>query len=237
MKKLWSQKFLSKSYKNRVQKKKPKKSILKKKVRQRVNRMSREQMIRFGNQNSICVVREFWKIVHIKPQSSPTYRQILDQFGSWKNYVMNLQNRGVRKDGFFEYTSDEQYIKTCLRFGIRTKKDYELMRKQYGSIIILSFGEIIKRFGNWKNFKRLLRCFDLQGILQEYVIRSINIGHALTLSQCEQIGLQIIRVMNSYGRNIFNRLLRSKQRQIYKKALGGKYEELGIDKKAIGIDL
>ena len=237
MKKLWSEKFLSKSYKNRCKKevKKQKKSLLKKKVRESVRKMSKEQMIQFGNKHDICTVREFWKIVHSQIDA-PTYRQILDEFGSWHNYRVSLKNKGNRHK-FIQYVSDQHYIKTCLRFGIRQKRDYMLMRKSYGSIIMLSLQEINKRFGNWRNFKRLLKCYDLEGILEQYVIKSINVGHALTLSECQQIGLQIVRVMNSYGRNIFNKLLRQKQKQIYKSVLEGNYEELGIDKKAIGIDL
>lgn len=236
MKKLWSQKFLSKSYKSRSNKiKQPKKSLLKQKVRKSVAKMSKQQMIQFGNVHDICTVREFWKIVHIC-SDAPTYRQILEEFGSWHNYRVSLKNRGKRKR-FIQYVSDQHYIKTCLRFGIKNKRDYMLMRKEYSSIILLSFQELKRRFGCWLNFKKLLRCFDLQGMLQDYVIKSINAGHALTLSQCEQIGLQIKRVMNHYGRNIFNKLLRQKQKQIYKSVLEGKYEELGIDKKAIGIDL
>ena len=223
----WSQKYLKLSPRGRrrqVQKnqKKQKRKYKKVQRRQGVKRYSREQMIEWGKRNGVRVVRDLWKMASIQ-EDTPTFKMVLKQFGSWGAYKEAI-GLCEQRQGYIGQRTQEQYIRLCIRFNIQTAQDYKRIRKQYKGIII-SYNKLLDKFGNWYNFKRLLRCFDVDRILTEYVQASIEAGHALKLSECDKLGIQIRRAMNSYGRKIFNALVRKKEEEIYKIIIKGQNHE------------
>ena len=223
MAKTWSKKFLSSSPKERN----------KKKRKSNYNRgrnngckfkvdMSREEMLEWGRKNGIRIVDDMRKIVS-ETQTGPSFKQLLKVFGSWKKYRDEL---GIfhSLNSFFT-CSDEDYIRLCIRFRIRTREDYKTKYQQYKGIMF-SINKLEKRFGGWLNFKRLLFCCDFDRIMDAYVEKSIERGHRLTLDECDELGIEIRNAMSMYSKTIFNRLVAKKEKLIYE--IGSKNYEKGI---------
>lgn len=232
----WSEKYLKlspKARRNRENKKnklknkpprfkkkvKPKRKYTKVIRRKNVKKYTREQMIEWGRINGIRVVRDLWKMAFIQ-EDTPTFKMILKEFGSWGKYKELVGNVFVdeEKTGFIGDKTEQEYARLCLRFNIFKRADYLRVRKQYSNILI-SYEKLMQRFGSWYNFRRLLKCFDTQRIITEYVEASIEAGHPLKLYECDEKGIEIRRAMEGLGKRIFNRLLRKKQTQIYAEAL------------------
>lgn len=217
MKRLWSEKFLKLSERGRKPKKQnsirkyPKNIILRKSVKH----YSYSELIEWGNKNGIRVVRDLWRLASIK-EDTPTFRNILEEFGSWGRYKKELN---ISKKGFIKDMTDEEYIQLCVKLGVKgTVIDYMNKYNRYKGLLI-NYNNIIKKFGNWYNFKRLINCFNVDKLLEDYVENSIEYGHALTLKECDELGIEIRRAMNLYGRRVFNALIREKEKQIYLKAI------------------
>lgn len=215
MKSLWSDKFLKLSRtarKNQYKDKKKKRTYTKTERRIGVKRYNKQELLQWGKKRNIMVVRDLWKAAKIY-EEAPTYRNILEQFGSWKNYTEAL---GITNKKFYQQKLDDRsYIQLCIRMGVTgKKKDYTQRYCKYKGIL-LSPQMVIKTYGNWTNFKRLIYSLNMDKVLQSYVLKSIQVGHILTLKQSDQYGIEIRRVMDSYSKKVFNLLLRQKQKQIY----------------------
>lgn len=219
MKSLWSDKFLKLSPKQRKKtcNKKKKRSYTKVQQRKNVKHYTKEQLISWGKQHNLLTVRDLWKFAKIY-EDCPTYKNVLKQFGSWGNYKKGLGVISI--SGFPNGLDDRQYIQLCINLGIQgDKKSYEQKYKKYKGIL-LSVGKVINIYGSWYNFKRLIYSLNVDKILQSYVLKSMQIGHALTLEQCDKYNIQIRRAMDCYGKKIFNLLIRQKQKQIYLSIIG-----------------
>lgn len=221
---LWSEKFLNtkiglrqeKKKTERKEEKKQKRKYRKVNKRKRVIEYTRQELIRWGNQHQVRVVRDIWRLAH-QYEDCPTFDNILKIFGSWGRYKKHLVTQ--KRIYFNKQMTDEQYIKLCINLGIDgTIKSYSEKYKKYKGILI-SYQRVIKRFGNWYNFKRLIKCLNVQTILQQYIYASIQKGKALTIRQSNQKGIQIQRAMNLFGKKLFNRILRQKQIMIYKQVM------------------
>jgi len=82
---------------------------------------------------------------------------------------------------YWKGRTDEDYIKLCVNLGMDgTLRDYREKMKKYGGILVCH-QKIRKKFGNWTNFKKLIRCYNLDMLIYDYVSKSIECGHPLTL--------------------------------------------------------
>lgn len=114
-------------------------------------------------------------------------------------------NKGF-KLGLLE--KDYDIARVAAQYGVTTKQSYIKLRKQkpQSKQFLPSTITIVKRYGSWKRFTYEIMKYNVDCVINEYVHKSVELGHWLKLSQCDKFKLPIRGIMDILRPSVFNAL-------------------------------
>lgn len=172
----------------------------------------RQDLLAWGRRVGVRTVMEFNALIK-GDANAPGFHHILREFGSWSNYKRHLC-LPVLVDAVNVFDLGG-YVHLCVGYGCTGyRSDYDIRRHRYG---LLSAYKVIKYYGSWYNFRKLIRNYSMELLIEDYVLACLSSGRELTLNDCDDRGIDIRRAMDCFGRNIFNMLVRKKEQLV----LGG----------------
>ena len=174
----------------------------------------RQDLLAWGRRVGVRTVKEFQVLIK-GDANAPGFHHILREFGSWRNYRDQL-NLPKLVDPLTEFDLSG-YVRLCVGYSCTGfKRDYEYRRSRYGEFLLSPY-KILKYYGSWYNFRRLIRNFNMELLIEDYVVASLRVGHSLSTSECFSRGIDISRARHFFGRKLFSMLVRKKEELV----LGG----------------
>ena len=177
-----------------------------------ISKMSKQEMIDFALSHNIYTKKDLEEARRVyKLENPPTYYQIMFLFGSFSNFQKQLKNSPKAKYWNNRMT-DREFVQFCSRIHIRGYGHYLKIKKEHPEFELPSADSIIKRFGRWELFMSLIRSFDVDLQLDLYFKKSISLGHALTLAECDKYGIEIRYLKSILTEQLLRKLLYEKER-------------------------
>ena len=108
---------------------------------------------------------------------------------------MNLSFKSFNN---YKKISDEQIIQFMVTFKIKSKEEYNKVRKKY-SEILPSANAVARRFGGFKNLKRISNAFDINSIIERFIVLKRELGKRPSKQKCIEYGIEIERGYEKVG--------------------------------------
>lgn len=190
----WVDKVLKLKPQQRIKKfKGQKKQLVKKDSQKRIKKVQRVQkkklmpyqLVQLCNQNKIYTIRSLnqYNRTH---QEKISISSIFYWFGTWKSFKRRLDYVDCKQK---EFTYD-QVINACVRFQINSKTKYMQANKKQPTIFP-KYSWVVRNFGCWKYFEKILQACSVQHMLWLYVRKKIQLGRYPTKNQCKKYHIEL----------------------------------------------
>lgn len=127
----------------------------------------------------------------------PNIRRIYEKYDSWINFRNYVFSSKITRR-FNKKISDEQIIQFMVTFKIKSKEEYNKVRKKY-SEILPSANAVARRFGGFKNLKRISNAFDINSIIERFIVLKRELGKRPSKQKCIEYGIEIERGYEKVG--------------------------------------
>lgn len=191
MKKCWVNDFLSLSPKERRKRKLNQQGMEKVQYAPR-KEFSRDEVRLYLFKNSIFNLTQLRKREHMK--DCPSYYFIRKYWGNFEKYRKSIGIKNIQQPK----PTDIEVLKVLSEYQhIRTLKQYLDYRKTEPCLFV-SRREIRKRFGNWKNCRRLADAYNKNSIIERYIKFKNQLGRTPSKKEAIANGIELMNLKVPY---------------------------------------
>lgn len=190
-KKSWIEKFLSLSQKERKKRMLGKKGMAKIQYAPRKMFTMDETSIYF-QRNSIVNLTQLRRVERQK--DCPSYYFVRKYWGSFEGYRKSIGFSKIQKPEF----TDLEIIKLLAEYPkIRTLKKY-LEQHKLDPLLFVSRREIKKRYGKWRNLRRMADGINAKSIIERYLLLKHQMGRFPTKNEAIENGVELMYIPATY---------------------------------------
>ena len=190
-KKCWIEKFLELSPKERKRRSLGKKGMAKIKYAPR-KVFSMEETKLYLKRNNIFNLTELRKMEHM--EDCPSYYFVRKYWGSFEGYRKAIAFPALEKPKL----TDLEVIKLLAEYPkVRTLKKY-LEQHKLAPLLFVSRREIKKRYGGWKNCRRMADGLNGKSIIERYILLKNQMGRTPSKKEAIDNGIELMYIPATY---------------------------------------
>ena len=172
---------------------------------------SKQEMLDFAKRHHVVTKDEMYTAIHdFRNENPPTMSQIEYMFGSYSEFRKELEN-DPKCWRWSHRIGDEELARYCAMLKIKNSEHYCQLRKTTLGEVLPPYCELERRFGSWILFQTLMISYSVDIHMDCYFRESIKAGRPLTITECDQKGIEIRYLKQVMTPALFEKVMHEKE--------------------------